>query len=327
MVVTPHVDIASSADLEALAELRTAQGWQRADTLLRAVVAWDRGRIFLIREGSLNAAAEDKRSPVATTSAIAAGPVGVIGNVITRADYRRRGLGRAVMEEALVWLRESGVRSVWLDATEDGRPLYRKLGFVDTECSWFGYAPLATFDQQTLAMAAGTRRAALADDQALARLAELDTSAFGGDRTDFLALLLAQPGRWLYLAEDTTGSPTGYALVRQLESPYAGIRVGPWIARDRATAASLLVAALAADAPWRHEMGAGPLDPQVFISLPGTNKDALSLFAAAGGTLVEDDLVMRLDFETHRRDMDGAAPPSGAEHPEWLYAWVAPMVF
>lgn len=327
MVVTPHVDVASSADLESLAELRTAQGWQRAETLLRAIVAWERGRVFLVREGSLNPEARDKRAPVATTSAIAAGPVGVIGNVITRADYRRRGLGRAVMDEALAWLRESGVRSVWLDATEDGRPLYRKLGFVDTECSWFGYAPLATFDVNALAATAGAKRAALADKHVLARLAQLDAAAFGGERMDFLALLMDQSRHWLYLAEDETGAPAGYALLRLLESPYVGIRVGPWVARDQATAAALLVAALSPDAPWRSEMGAGPLEPQLFISLPGANKEALSLFASAGGTLVEDDLIMRLDFDARNPQAHAQALLSVAAHPEWLYAWVAPMVF
>lgn len=326
MVVSPHVDIASSADLENLAELRTAQGWQRAETLLRAITAWESGRIFLMREGTLDLAAQHPHAPVATTSAIAAGPVGVIGNVITRADYRRRGLGRAVMDKALTWLRETGVRTVWLDATEDGRPLYRHLGFVDVEASWFGYAPLAAFDQHALALASGTRRATLADKQALVQLAPLDIAAFGGDRIAFVAHLLEQSGHWLYRADDATGAPSGYALVRQLEAPYVGLRVGPWIARDQATASALLVAALAPDAPWRHDMSAGPLEPQLFFSLPSSSKDALSLFAEAGGTLVEDDLIMRLDFDGPRLAMDERPVPV-AEHPEWLYAWVAPMVF
>lgn len=328
MVVTPRVDIASSADLEALARQRTAQGWLRTETLLRAILTWDRGRIFLIREGELDPAAPDPRAPIATTSAIAAWPVGVIGNVITREDYRRRGLGRIVMEGALAWLRETGVRSVWLDATEDGRPLYRKLGFTGTECSWFGYAPLATIDHAALAQIAGARRAALAEKRALPCVAALDAAAFGGERMGFLALLLAMPNHWLYIAEDATGAPAGYALVRLLDAPYVGMRVGPWVARDRETAAAILLAALAEDAPWRRAMGAGELEPQVFISLPGTSHDALSLFAAAAGTLVEDDLIMRLDFAAHEREADEATPPPPiGEHPEWLYAWVAPMVF
>jgi GNAT superfamily N-acetyltransferase len=327
VVVTPHVDIASNADLEALAQQRTAEGWLRTETLLRAILAWDKGRIFLIREGELNPDAADPRAPIATTSAIAAGPVGVIGNVITRESYRRRGLGRVVMERALAWLRETGVRSVLLDATADGRPLYSKLGFVGEGDSWFGYAPLATLDRDALADIAGAGRAALAEKVTLARVAALDLAAFGGERVDFLALLLATPGHWLYIAEDATGAPTGYVLVRLLDSPYVGIRVGPWVARDRETAAALLVAALAADAPWRREMSTGPLDPQVMVSLPGTSREALALFTAAGGTLVEDDLIMRLDFDARARETNGEATPPLAAHPDWVYGWLAPMVF
>jgi GNAT superfamily N-acetyltransferase len=330
VVVTPHVDVASSSDLEALAVLRTAQDWQRAETLLRAIIAWDKGRIFLVREGALNPAAANPRAPIATTSAIAAGPVGVIGNVITREDYRRRGLGRVVMEEALAWLRNTGVRSVLLDATEDGRPLYRKLGFVDDDGSWFGYAPLAALDHAVLARIAGSGRAVLGKKSALARVAALDAAAFGGDRMSFLALLLAIPGHWLYLAEDAAGAPTGYALVRPLEAPYVGMRAGPWVARDRETAAALLLAALAPDAPWQREMGMGPLEPQFFISLPGTSHEALALFAEVSGTLVEDDLIMRLDFAARTpgaTTVGGEGLPPIAAHPEWLYAWIAPMIF
>lgn len=321
MVVTPHVEVASQDELEALAELRVAQGWQRAETLLRAILAWERGRIFLIRERELNPAAVNPRAPIATTSAIAAGPVGVIGTVIVREDYRRRGLARVVMERTLAWMREVGVRSVLLDATQDGRPLYRKLGFVGIERSWFGYAPLAMVDHTALAQLAGGQRAVLAEKSALARVAALDRAAYGGDRLGFLALLLAMPGHWLYLAEDASGAVAGYALARLLEAPYAGVRVGPWVAKDRETAAALLGAILDERAPWRREMDGGPLEPQLFTSPAGTNKDALWLFTAAGGTLVEDDLIMRLDF-----DADGAKPAT-AERPDWLFGWMAPMVF
>jgi len=50
-----------------------------------------------------------------------------IGLVIVRDDMRGRGLGRGMMEDMLTRLQG---RSVLLNATEDGLPLYRKLGFV-----------------------------------------------------------------------------------------------------------------------------------------------------------------------------------------------------
>ncbi|MGH2515393.1 MAG: GNAT family N-acetyltransferase [Ktedonobacterales bacterium] len=330
MVVTPRVETASNSDLEALARQRTAEGWLRSETLLRAILAWDRGRIFLVREGELNAAAEDPRTPIATTSAIAAGAVGVIGNVITSERYRRRGLGRLVMEASLAWLRTCGVRAVLLDATEDGRPLYTKLGFVGQASSIFGHGALAALNREALATLAGDRRAALAElaePGALARVAALDAAAFGGERIGFLAPQLTMPGHWLYVAGDTEGAPAGYVLARLLEAPYSGIRIGPLVARDGATAAALLAAALAPGAPWRHEVEAHPTqrEPQVFVSLPSTSAAALALFTAAGLTLVEDDLIMRLDFAAAESETYEAPPL--AERPDWLYAWLAPMVF
>lgn len=57
------------------------------------------------------------------------GRIGYIMNVVTLPAYRRRGLARRVMQAALDWLVERGMRRVTLHATEVGRPLYEQLGF------------------------------------------------------------------------------------------------------------------------------------------------------------------------------------------------------
>lgn len=335
MIATPPVDEASAADLDALATLRTQQGWQRSERLLRALVAWDGGRIFLVREGALDPDARHPQAPVASTSALVAGEVGVIGTVMTREDYRRRGLGRRVMDAALEWMRERGVRSVLLDATVDGRPLYRRLGFVGVERSYFGHAQVARLDYGVLRVRAGNDQVALAPAEALHSVRALDIAAFGGDRVGFLRLLLAEPRSWLYIAADDAEQPIGYALVRGLDAPYKGVRLGPWVARTPAIAASLLRGVLASDAPWRRALGAAERhDARIFASMPGTNSDALALWDAIGGTVVEDDLIMQLDFDRdpaaasdERPGDERVAVRPVSEHPHWLYGWAAPMVF
>lgn len=330
MIAIPHVDEASAEDLEALATLRTQQGWQRSDRLLHAVVAWEGGRIFLVREGELNPDAQHPRAPVASTSVVAAGTVGVIGTVITREDYRRRGLGRRVMEAALDWMRKRGVRSVLLDATEEGRPLYFRLGFVGIEQSYFSHAEVAKLDYSVLRLRAANDHVMVAPPDALARVRALDIAAFGGDRLGLLALLLAEPHTWLYVAGDEPEQPSGYALVRCLDAPYKGLRLGPLVARTPAVAAALLRGILAPDAPWRHTLEAGSRhDAQIFASVPGTNQDALGLWEAIGGTVVEDDLIMQLDFERNGAAGKGDKPGvrQVSEHPGWLFGWAAPMVF
>jgi GNAT superfamily N-acetyltransferase len=60
------------------------------------------------------------------------GRVGYIMNLVTVPRYRRRGIARRIMHVMLEWLTEQGIRCMALHATEMGRPLYRELGFVDS---------------------------------------------------------------------------------------------------------------------------------------------------------------------------------------------------
>ena len=57
---------------------------------------------------------------------------GNIVNVYTQPGSRRMGLARRLMETALDWCRSNGVRAVILHASDDGRPLYEKMGFTAT---------------------------------------------------------------------------------------------------------------------------------------------------------------------------------------------------
>lgn len=50
-------------------------------------------------------------------------------NVYTRADYRRRGISKKMVEILIDEAKENGVTEISLDATEMGRQLYESLGF------------------------------------------------------------------------------------------------------------------------------------------------------------------------------------------------------
>lgn len=58
---------------------------------------------------------------------------GFIGDVFTEPAFRARGIAKALNEKALAWLRLKGVSMVRLLASEAGRPLYAKLGFVASD--------------------------------------------------------------------------------------------------------------------------------------------------------------------------------------------------
>jgi len=320
--LSSRVERATRDDLAELAALRVEQGWYGSEVLLQAIHTWERGRHFILRASAVGPdAALDPTTIVAATSAISAGPVAVIGNVITRPGLRGRGLGRAVMSATLAWLRENGVRSVLLDATGAGQPLYQKLGFVARERSWIAHGSLASLDLAALRERAGATPARLRSLDDLPVIAALDRAAFGGDRLELLRLVANGSDCWLYTVGDGA-NPDGYLLVRALEPPRAGVRLGPWVAKTPEAGAALLGAALRPDAPWQAGI-AGDSESQVSFSTSAASAGALSLFQAIGGALELDDVVMRLDFDS---DLFNEPGPGGA-HPEWLYSWLAAMTF
>jgi GNAT superfamily N-acetyltransferase len=111
---------------------------------------------------------------VATTTTIRYGTdLAWIGMVLTHPEFRGRGYARGLMQQALEHLAD--VRTIKLDATEMGQPLYKSLGFVD-ECPierWIGPAQLS---------------APISADSHTPQLI-LDREAFGADRRELLTRL------------------------------------------------------------------------------------------------------------------------------------------
>jgi GNAT superfamily N-acetyltransferase len=63
---------------------------------------------------------------------IAEGRQGVIVNVFTEPEWRRRGIAKLLMKEIIVWSREQNLDDLVLHASDEGRTLYEQLGFVLT---------------------------------------------------------------------------------------------------------------------------------------------------------------------------------------------------
>lgn len=56
-------------------------------------------------------------------------------NVYTKVNYRRNGIAIHMIDMLVVEAKEKGVTEISLDATELGRPLYKKYGFIESnEC-------------------------------------------------------------------------------------------------------------------------------------------------------------------------------------------------
>jgi len=63
---------------------------------------------------------------------IVSGRQAIIQNVFTEPEWRRRGLAALLIERIIDWTREQGIDSLVLHASDEGRALYERLGFVAT---------------------------------------------------------------------------------------------------------------------------------------------------------------------------------------------------
>jgi GNAT superfamily N-acetyltransferase len=55
--------------------------------------------------------------------------VAFVYNVYTEPGHRRAGLARRLMDAIHQWCRDAGIRSVALNASRDGQPLYESMGY------------------------------------------------------------------------------------------------------------------------------------------------------------------------------------------------------
>ncbi|WP_270939138.1 GNAT family N-acetyltransferase, partial [Falsiroseomonas oryzae] len=111
----------TEADLPRAAALSRLAGWNQAET------DW---RVFL-QDGAVRALDDGDQDCLAATAAVLPfGPdLAWISMVLVRPDRRRQGLASELMRWAIARL--DGTRCVALDATPDGRAVYRRLGFAD----------------------------------------------------------------------------------------------------------------------------------------------------------------------------------------------------
>jgi ribosomal protein S18 acetylase RimI-like enzyme len=91
-------------------------------------------RADLIRRGQARCyVGEVDGQPVATALGVTAGEFSVILNVATDPLFRRRGFGTAVTARAVADGILAGAGWCWLEASEEGYPVFRNLGFRTVE--------------------------------------------------------------------------------------------------------------------------------------------------------------------------------------------------
>jgi GNAT superfamily N-acetyltransferase len=163
--------------------------------------------------------------------------VGTIGLVLVAPDQQGRGIGRALMKALIA---DSGSRTLMLNATAEGLPLYEKLGFVSTGFVRQHQGRRAEGSVLPSVPAVHVRRAMPAD---YAALCALDAAAFGTDRSALVSRLLADGEAWVV---ERAGQPAGFAVLRAFGR---GMIIGPVVASNEDEAIALAAAAAKAAPP------------------------------------------------------------------------------
>ena len=163
--------------------------------------------------------------------------VGTIGLVLVAPDQQGRGIGRALMKALIA---DSEPRTLMLNATAEGLPLYEKLGFVSTGFVRQHQGRLAEAPVFPPAVDVPLRRAISSDHAALCAL---DAAVFGADRSALIGRLLATGDAWLV---DRAGQPAGFAVLRAFGR---GMIIGPVVASSEDEAIALVAAAAKAAPP------------------------------------------------------------------------------
>ncbi|MBX6314909.1 MAG: GNAT family N-acetyltransferase [Isosphaeraceae bacterium] len=270
----------TGADIALGLRLAQSAGWNQVEADWQRLLALQPDGCFVAEVGSM---------PVGTTATCVFGAVAWVAMVLVDEPYRGRGIGRALMTQALAYLDNLGVPTVRLDATALGRLLYEKLGFVEE-------ARVLRFRGCPRPIAIETAEPVeAARPEHLDALIALDRSVTGTDRSQLLHRLYQEDPQAVRVVE-RGGRVEGFLMTRPGRQ---AIQVGPCIA-SRAVGPALL-----ADA-WRRLAG-----QPVYIDLLTDHAEARALAAAAGLTSQRQLVRMRR----------GAAL---AEHPEELWASSGP---
>lgn len=205
-------------DVPAATELSVEQQWPHRNE------DWE---LFLeLGEGLV---AERDGKLIGTTMAWRYGEdMATLGLVIVSPSAQGQGIGRKLMEEIISRL---GDRTIVLNATEEGLPLYRKLGFVETGVIQQHQGIAKDVPLAELSRGDRIRPKGKADTS----LATVYSAASGMDRQEMFKALAVNSRTVVYTRDNV---PVGFAMLRRFGRGWV---IGPVVAPDAASAKALIL--------------------------------------------------------------------------------------
>lgn len=157
-----------------------------------------------------------------------------IGMVLTKNEYRGRGFARNLLAYALEYVDSFDIKTIKLDATEQGKPIYEKFGFHEEQ-------PVERWSRQ-----GGASTISSASESSLnSSLLDLDRQAFVADRGLLLKTLTGRSSAYQTSA--------GFLFTRPGRATHY---LGPCVASDLTAARKLITERLseAQDASWSWDL-------------------------------------------------------------------------
>ena len=236
------------ADLSACLDLADDLAWGREEHRWRLLLAAGHGY-------GIDAPADDPAGGLvaAVVRTSYADRWHAVGMMLVASRRQRRGLGRRLMRRVI---EDAAGAPLLLTATDQGRPLYERLGFkavggIATVRGTF----LAPPPEEAAGGGVAVRPATAAD---LPEILAYDLSAFGADRTELLTRLPSFADRFL-VARTPGGRLAGFGAAWPNVTTTS---VGPLVADDEAVARALLTP-LALDTPTPARFDVGDWHPEL----------------------------------------------------------------
>ena len=291
-----------TASPESLRQIDLSPVHAEAGFNLSSLIGWNQTAQdwrFVLAHGEGVGLLDANETLVATAMALPYGRFAWICMVLVAPDYRRQGIATRLMDE-VVTRQEAAGRVPGLDATPDGRTVYRRIGFQDIYCLGRYRAETVAAVPEAPAVLPGllreelrVRPLAAAD---IARIVAVDRRLFGADRLELLFHLRGRRPDGAFAAW-REGRLAGYVLARNGRE---ATQVGPLAAADDAVAQSLAAAAL--------DAVTGP----VYIDVADTRTDFVRWLEGAGFALQRPYIRM------------ARGQAAGFGDPAWLYAIAGP---
>jgi predicted GNAT family N-acyltransferase len=215
-----EIRLLQESDIAAAMELKEFAGWNQTENDWHSLLK-------LEPDGCFAAVLKDQLVGTTTTTRYGR-ELAWIGMVLVRPENRRSGIATQLLQTALSYL-NGKVRTVKLDATADGKPVYERFGFqVESLIERWGRKGEATSSEQAVETI---------DSETRNEVFNLDRLAFGADRSKLINMLLANSCVPPLVTKPADCSVKGYALAR---SGSNATYVGPIVSSDRNGVTELL---------------------------------------------------------------------------------------